>query len=196
MSLRELGVDIDVDVEYLQIQRADQAVDELVDSLKQLDRTFRINVELNDSGARQSIRDLELQLQQLDNSNININADVSGATAEIAHIRTQIEAIDNHTINIDIDTAAAHAQLVALQAQASSVSGRNIPNPGIPHLPNPGKLAGLFNIGSLIKIGVIISSIILFGPLLASTLMVLVGVIGTVGVAIGVLAGGLLALSS
>lgn len=251
MALRDLDIDIDLEVDGSELATVNSQIDALIAKLSFFDDDINIDVNLHDNGALAQIQLLQQQTGQLDNNTIDINAILDNAEimaqlqalqqqinnvdndditidvhaeyaetlAQLQHLEQQVNSLDAndvfidvdieaHTndilalrahlrmlelqarnINVDLDTAGAHAQLAILQAHINGIRGPNL------------NVGGGFNISNMLSpnlfgMGVKLTAILIALPAIASLAQVAVGVIGALGVAIGVVAGGLLGLAS
>lgn len=251
MALRDLDIDIDLEVDGSELAAVNSQIDALIAKLSFFDDDINIDVNLHDNGALAQIQLLQQQTGQLDNNTIDINAILDNAEimaqlqalqqqinntdndditidvhaeyaetlAQLQHLEQQVNSLDAndvfidvdieaHTndilalrahlrmlelqarnINVDLDTAGAHAQLAILQAHINGIRGPDL------------NVGGGFNIGNMLSpnlfgMGVKLTAILIALPAIASLAQVAVGVIGALGVAIGVVAGGLLGLAS
>lgn len=225
MSLRDLDIDIDLDVNSGELERANRQVDELIASIRTIG-DIDIDVDLGSNEALAELEELQAQLDQLnderievdvvsdfnrtlqelsvlservnalDNDDIFIDVDLRGSTKEILMMRQQLRVLETQArhIDVDIDTAGAHAQLALLQAHINGIRG---PSEG--PMSIMGTLGGMMSgMASLDLVGTAIkgAGILAVLPAIASLAQVAVGAIGTLGVAIGVVGGGLLGLAS
>ncbi|GEM_PF-5201573 len=145
MSLRDLDVEVDVEVDGSELAIVNQQVDDLVDTLEKLDKVYDINIDLDDGNALVQIEKIEQKLREIDNRinihidldtfgeittleavlssleheriNIKVDLDITDAESRIAMIEVELQALAATSINIDVDTTGAMAQIITLQAQ-------------------------------------------------------------------------------
>lgn len=194
MTLRDLDIDVDVEIDASPIVRANHLVDDLLDKMRQLGRKHRIDVELSNTAAAAEIRTIEAQMRQLTASPHRIDVEVDSITSDVMRVQAQLQPISRHNIDVDVDTAGAMAQIALLQAQLATLKRQPLIKPQIPNLPKmpsipPPKFGGLS--GPLAIAGKATALAVIL-----PTLQVAVGAIGTLGVSVGVLGGGLLSLGS
>lgn len=192
-TLRNKHVEIEVDT-----AGAIAEVSTLKALLENIDRdSANIRFDADVAGAHADITSLKMMVEALtrERHKIKVDIDADEAMRELLALSTRIELLRlQSNIDIDMDTAGAHLQIAALQAQIAALQAQaNTLNLG-------GGLGGLGSVGGGPAMGVLagikIAGIALALPLIASLAQVAIGVIGALGVAIGVVAGGLLALAS
>lgn len=170
------------------------AFESILETLEHND--FDIEVDMDIGGALAKVSALESRIQELDNITVNIDVDIGAATAQLAMLQNQMTMLRmQRHIDIDMDTAMAMAQLAALQAQLAALQAQA----GTLNLGGGlgGGAAGLGSLGGFgIMTGVKIATLAIALPAVISAAQVAIGVIGTLGVSIGILAGGALALGS
>lgn len=157
---------------------------------------FDIEVDMDIGGALAKVSTLESRIRELDNITVNIDVDIGAATAQLAMLQNQMTMLRmQRHIDIDVDTTMAMAQIAALQAQVTALQAQastlNLGG-GL-----GGGTAGLGSLGGFgIMTGVKIATLAIALPAVISAAQVAIGVIGTLGVSVGILAGGALALGS
>ncbi|AMX00413.1 hypothetical protein [Rummeliibacillus stabekisii] len=221
MALRDIDVDIELDVDYGELTYLNEEIDETLRLLKGIDddniidltREFRRMGRQVDN-ASQDVRQLNRQVETL--SDINVDVDIEDPLADIKRLQMQIEALDREDINVDIDIRNAASELTKLYTQIKMMDGKDIDinvdvNGALKELgllraqlnafkatnsislPSMGMdLLSNFNLVGLAKAAGIIVALPVLHPIVAT----LIGAVGTLGVAIGVLTGGLLGIAS
>jgi len=149
MALRDLDVEVDVEVDGSELVIVNQQVDDLVDTLEKLDKVYDINIDLDDGNALVQIEKLEQKLREIDNRinihidldtfgeittleavlssleheriNVKVDLDITDAESRIAMIEAELQALAATSINIDVDTTGAMAQIAVLQAQIAAL---------------------------------------------------------------------------
>ena len=201
---RDVDIEASVDVDISELLAASSAVDALIKDLDRFDDEIEINVNVD---ALRALKDLELieeHIDRIDGRNVDVSVDIDDiltAQYDIGALEMQVSDLDGEKINVkvDVDTATAHAQLIALRGAMASMKATTPVNPITSGVGNNGppifsSLLGT-GINTLFKIGTI-STIVMLLPLLASGLQLLVGIIGALGVALGVIGGMLTAFAS
>lgn len=221
MALRDIDVDIELDVDYGELTYLNEEIDETLRLLKGIDddniidltREFRrmgrqvdnatqdvrqlnrqvetisdvkVDVDIEDPLA--DIKRLQMQIEALDREDINVDIDIRNAASELTKLYTQMKMIDGKDIDINVDVNGALKELGILRAQLNAFKATNsisLPSMGMDLLSN-------FNLVGLAKAAGIIVALPVLLPIVAT----LIGTVGTLGVAIGVLAGGLLGIAS
>lgn len=223
-SLRDLDIDIDLDVNGSDLFRVNEQIDSLIRHIERIQDDIRIDAELDDNDALVELQRLQQQIDSLDRESVDIDieTDFMRTIAEIEALQREINSLDGDDIFVDVDiraknrellalraqlqmieakangidvefdTAGAHAQLALLQAHLLSVSGAG----GSSWISKITDFAASFNLAGMIAFVAKLAVIVALLPLVATLSQVLIGVIGTLGVAIGVAAGGLLAFAS
>ncbi|UQW98186.1 hypothetical protein M2M59_04030 [Rummeliibacillus sp. G93] len=221
MALRDIDVDIELDVDYGELTYLNEEIDETLRLLKGIDddniidltREFRrmgrqvdnatqdvrqlnrqvetlsdINVDVDMEDPLADIKRLQMQIEALDREDINVDIDIRNAASELTKLYTQMKMIDGKDIDINVDVNGALKELGILRAQLNAFKATNsisLPSMGMDLLSN-------FNLVGLAKAAGIIVALPVLLPIVAT----LIGAVGTLGVAIGVLAGGLLGIAS
>lgn len=131
MALRDLDIDVDVEVNGGELERVNQQANDLIDTLEKLDKTYHVDIDLDAASALAQLEELEQKLRSIDNHiNIDIDLDSLGATAQLAALQAQIDNVDNNDIDVDIDIhtdfANTLAQLQALEAQVNALDSDDI----------------------------------------------------------------------
>lgn len=149
MALRDLDVEVDVEVDGSELVIVNQQVDDLVDTLEKLDKVYDINIDLDDGNALVQIEKLEQKLREIDNRinihidldtfgeittleavlssleheriNVKVDLDITDAESRIAMIEAELQALAATSINIDVDTTGAMAQIAVLQSQIAAL---------------------------------------------------------------------------
>lgn len=184
-------VRVDIDINTMGALSELSAFESLLGSLEHND--FDINVDIDTAGAIAKVDMLEARIRELDNITINIDVDIGAAAAQLAALQGQMTALHlQRHINIDMDVAAAMAQIAALQAQIAALQAQA----GSLNLGGGlgGGAGGLMSPG--IMTGVKVVGIAMALPAIISLAQVAIGVLGTLGVAIGVVAGAAVSLAS
>lgn len=150
MALRDLDVEVDVEVDGSELVIVNQQVDDLVDTLEKLDKVYDINIDLDDGNALVQIEKLEQKLREIDNRinihidldtfgeittleavlssleheriNVKVDLDITDAESRIAMIEAELQALAATSINIDVDTTGAMAQIAVLQSQIAALN--------------------------------------------------------------------------
>lgn len=136
---------------------------------------------------------IESRIHDLNAEDIFLNVDIDNLSSDILSLRSQIHAIEASGINVNMDTAGAHVQLAVLQAHLESLRAGSVIDVNVS--------SGGFDIGSILNPNIFMSAVkvttlAIALPALISVAQVAIGVIGTLGASIGILAGGALALGS
>lgn len=197
MTLRDLDIEVDVEIDASPIIRANHLADDLLDKMRQLGRQHRIDLEINNAEAGAQIRALEAQMRQLTASPHRIDVEVDSIADDVTRMQAQLQPISRHTVDIDVDSAGAAIQIAAIQAQLATLrgtsnitvsggAGSSVPNVG------GGMMGGLNPMMTAGKAAVL--AVVL--PAVTSAAQVGIGAVGTLGVSVGILGGGLLSLGS
>lgn len=110
MALRDLDIDVDVEVDGGELERVNQQANDLIDTLEKLDKTYHIDIDLDAAPALAQLEELEQKLRAIDNHiNIDIDLDSLGATAQLAALQAQLAALDHDSPDIDVHAQAAGA---------------------------------------------------------------------------------------
>lgn len=204
MTLRELSIDVDVEVNATGLRIVNEQADQLIRTMRELDRTYNATFNLEGiTGATNEINFLTQRVNELDGRDIDLNFDTNNLFAtqmDLGIIYEQVNMLDGRTIdiNFDVDAAAAHAQLAVVGAH-SSIAGKdrtqNI-NPAsmVTSLGSMG--AGLLSPLGLAKAGALATGLTLALPPLAAALQVGAGAFGVMGAAAGAAATGLFSFVS
>ncbi|MFD2867475.1 hypothetical protein ACFSY7_03025 [Kurthia populi] len=130
MALRDLDIDIDLEVDGSELATVNSQIDALIAKLSFFDDDINIDVNLHDNGALAQIQLLQQQTGQLDNNTIDINAILDNAEimAQLQALQQQINNVDNDDITIDVHAEYAEtlAQLQALQQQVNSLDANDV----------------------------------------------------------------------
>lgn len=219
MALRDIDVDVELDVRYEELARLNEELDDTLDMLRRIDDDNVIDLtnEFRKMGkqvddATRDVRQLNRQVETLSDARVDI--DVEEAQADINRLKRQIESLDHDDINVDIDVRNATRELVKLRTMIKTIDNSDIDidvdingalkelavlraqlnafsAPTSFSLSNLNPMGGL-NLGSMIKTAAILLAL----PTLIPVVSVLIGGVGTLGVSVGVLAGGLLGIAS
>lgn len=186
------GLDINTNVEYIEALADLQLLQNRVDELEHGRADIDIQTDFN--GTLAQIQHLENQIQQLDADDVFINVDLENYTGEILALRAHLQLLESqaNSINLDLHTAGAHADIAALQAHLLALRAQAS---GAANVGGGFDIAGMLN-PNMFMGAVKLTTLAIALPVVASAAQVLVGVVGTLGVAIGILAGGALALGS
>ena len=199
MTARDVDIDVDLEVDVGELVSASAQVDAFIAKIEQMDDEINLKVDIDILNAMDDLTALTREVDSLDGRHIDIKVDTDNLFAaqyDLGVLDAQVSHLDGQTvdINVDVDTAAAHAQLAALQLSMGAMRGPNMSILGSGGIGNNGpplrNVMGMFT--TVFKISAILSVL----PVLASGLQWLVGIIGSLGVAIGVIVGGLTALVS
>lgn len=128
MALRDLDIDVDINVDSAELFSANQQIDELIDKFGRLDDKV-ININLDAAPALAQLEELEQKLRAIDNHiNIDIDLDSLGATAQLAALQAQLAALDHDSLDIDVHTQAAGAivELERIQNLVDHLDADNI----------------------------------------------------------------------
>lgn len=215
MSLRDIDVDIELDVRYEELERLNEEINETLDMLRMIDDdnindlTFefkKMGKEVEDT--TRDVRKLNRQVDTLSDADIDVSFDK--ALADIYNLKRQIESLDKENVNVDIDVHNAARELTKLYTQIKMIEAEDIDlNVDVKgaftelaklrtqlntfkaaqslKVPSGMDLLSNFNIGGLIKL----MGVLILLPTLLPVITVLTGAIGSLGAIIGTLAGGL-----
>lgn len=221
MSLRDLDVDIALDIDKDPLEELNREIDEFIMHVESIDdspindltREFRgltrtmdsstdeakvlnrqlkemdknISIDINLEEALAEMKRLKVQIEALDRENVNVDLDVRQATSQLSKLYLQIKAIDAQDIDIDVDIKGALSELAVLRTQLNAFKATEMIK-----APQGVDILSNLNIGGLVKL----MGLLILIPTVLPFITALTGVIGTLGVVIGVLAGGLLAFAS
>lgn len=221
MSLRDLDVDIALDIDKDPLAELNREIDEFIMHVESIDdspindltREFRgltrtmdsstdeakvlnrqlkemdknISIDINLEEALAEMKRLKVQIEALDRENVNVDLDVRQATSQLSKLYLQIKAIDAQDIDIDVDIKGALSELAVLRTQLNAFKATEMIK-----APQGVDILSNLNIGGLVKL----MGLLILIPTVLPFITALTGVIGTLGVVIGVLAGGLLAFAS
>lgn len=221
MALRDIDVDIELDVDYGELTYLNEEIDETLRLLQGIDDNNVIDLtnEFRRMGrqvdnATHDVRQLNRQVETL--SDVNIDVDLEDPLADIQRLQAQIESLDSEDINVDIDLRNAASELTKLYTQIKMMEAEEIDidvdiNGALKQLgilraqlnafkatdsfplPSMGlDLLSNLNLGGLVKAAAVIFALPVLIPIVAT----LIGTVGALGVSIGVLAGGLLGIVS
>lgn len=132
MSLRDLDIDVDIEVDSGELILADERLDSFIEKWRSLDDKLNLGIDLDINGALAQLEALDSYVDDLDNSIINIRTDIddSMVLAQLAALQAQIDNVDNNDIDVDIDIhtdfANTLAQLQVLESQINSLDGDNV----------------------------------------------------------------------
>lgn len=132
MSLRDLDIDVDIEVDSGELILADERLDSFIEKWRSLDDKLNLGIDLDINGALAQLEALDSYVADLDNSIINIRTDIddSMVLAQLAALQAQIDNVDNNDIDVDIDIhtdfANTLAQLQVLESRINSLDGDNV----------------------------------------------------------------------
>lgn len=219
MALRDIDVDIELDVDYGELSYLNEEIDDTLRMLRQIDdnkiidltREFRkmgkevddatqdvrqlnrqvetlsnANVDIDTEEALADIKRLQTKIEALDRENVNVDLDIRSASKELARLYTQIKFMESEDINIDVDISGALSELAVLRTQLNAFKATDsFKIPGLDLLSD-------FDLVSMLKTAGIIQAL----PMLIPIISTLIGVVGTLGISLGVVAGGLAGIAS
>lgn len=226
MSLRDLDIDVDIEVDSGELILADERLDSFIEKWRSLDDKLNLGIDLDINGALAQLEALDSYVDDLDNSIINIRTDIddSMVLAQLQALEAQVNALDSDDIFIDVDIESMTGEILALRTQLRLLESQagNIDvdldtaaahaqlaalqahlqtlSAGAGNGPgiggNIGSLGG--SIGSLGWIGgaTKLATIGIALPAIASAAQVAVGAVGALGVVLGNVAVGALSLGS
>lgn len=226
MSLRDLDIDVDIEVDSGELTLANERLDSFIEKWRSLDDKLNLGIDLDINGTLAQLEALDSYVDDLDNSIINIRTDIddSMVLAQLQALEAQVNALDSDDIFIDVDIESMTGEILALRTQLRLLESQagNIDvdldtaaahaqlaalqahlqtlSAGAGNGPgiggNIGSLGG--SIGSLGWIGgaTKLATIGIALPAIASAAQVAVGAVGALGVVLGNVAVGALSLGS
>lgn len=185
---RDLDVNLDASEAFEELK-------ELQTYLKSI-KEPKINVETDFNQTIAEMASLEERINSLDRDDIFVDVDLRASTSEILRMRQHLRVLEAQAshIDVDVDTAGAHAQLALLQAHINGIRGPSIGGSGV--LGTVGNMMSGMATLDLAGMAIKGAAVLALLPAIATLAQVALGVVGTLGVAIGVVAGGLLGLAS
>lgn len=117
MSLRDLDIDIKLDVDTRELLYANSAVEFFKENINSIKDELDIQFNINDSDAMREIRELQNEIQNLNRSNVDIDirADYDQTLAQLRTIENRVNDLDHEDIFIDTDIRDATADILALR---------------------------------------------------------------------------------
>lgn len=117
MSIRDLDIDINLDVDASELRRTNREIDDLVRSIQRIDDDIRIDAGLRDNDALEDLRRLRDEMRDIDRSNVDIDirTDYDQTLAQLRTIENRVNDLDREDIFIDTDIRDATADILALR---------------------------------------------------------------------------------
>lgn len=123
VSIRDLDIDINLDVDASELRRTNREIDDLVRSIQRIDDDIRIDAGLRDNDALEDLRRLRNEMRDIDRSNvdIDIHTDFANTLAQLEVLEAQVNELDGDDIFINVDSRARTRDILALRAHLKAL---------------------------------------------------------------------------
>ena len=131
MALRELDIDIELDVDASGLATVNAQINQMVSNIERIPDIIRIGIDMDGiNGALAQTQALQMQVDALDNTNVDIDVGLDNAAlqAQLATIQAQINNANNDDITIDVHAEYAETltQLQHLEQQVNSLDANDV----------------------------------------------------------------------
>lgn len=118
MSLRDLDIEIDLDVKGSELAQVNQQIDNLIARVRTIG-DIDIDADLDDSEAKSEIEALQNRLNRLNDEQIevDIETDFNYTLQELSVLSERVNALDHDDIFIDVDLQGSTTEILMLRQQ-------------------------------------------------------------------------------